>query len=1229
MRRSRPPDSGRNRGAASGESAVSPGSPDPGEKEAVPFPIVGIGASAGGFEAFSQLLRALPPDTGMAFVFVQHLEPDHKSMLARLFSKVTQMPVMEARHRMRVQPNHVYVIPPKSDMGIRSGVLQIRSRKKTGGRYLPVDCFLCSLAEDQRSGAIGVILSGTASDGTVGLKAIKAEGGITFAQDEESSKYYGMPSSAIAVGCVDSILAPDRIAKELARLARHPYIGLTLPAKMPELPPAGEDDFRRILHLLRTASGVDFTYYKPATIRRRIARQMVLLKIESIKKYAGYLQANRAGLEVLFQDILIHVTSFFREPEAFRVLQTRIFPNILAAKRPGDAIRIWVPGCSTGEEVYSVAIALRQFLGDRGPSTPVQIFGTDISEPAIEKARSGVYSEAAVREVSPPRLRRFFTKTDSGYQVNKSIRDLCVFARQDLTRDPPFSRVDLISCRNVLIYLGAPLQKRIVAVFHYALVNTGFLLLGKSETLTGYSDLFTPAERRVRVYAKQANGVTAVPNNLPANYEKTALLAHMPEETPSHDALKEADRLVWQRYSHAGLVLNDDLEILHFRGETSVYLSPASGKASLNVLRMVREDLKMELRSTIHRARRLNGPARSAGVRLRHSGGVREVSLEVVPITRPGGKERHFLVLFDETPSAASLALAGEPSKSKRRGAGEAREIARLRRELETSREYLQSIVEQQEATNEELKSANEEILSSNEELQSTNEELETAKEELQSTNEELVTLNETLQVRNSELAQLGDDLSNVLIGTSIPILIVGDDRRIRRFTPAAEKPLNLLPGDVGRPIGNIRPNIEFADVDAIMTEVSRTLTEHQSEVRDRTGRWYSMRARPYKTAENKIDGVLIAWYDIDDLKRGNEALRESEATIRALVETLHRAILVVDGDGRIAMANAGAEQMFGYRREEMLGQRIEVLLPERFRGAHAENRAEYFGALQVRAMAVDRQSSGRRKDGTDFLVEVSLSYIQTPNKRLAVASVADVTELRRAEAALVEKDAALQLSQQQLQALTASLFTAQEEERARLARELHDDLNQRLAVLALKAEAMIEQIPDSAADLRDMANALHGSLGRLSDDVRLIAHDLHPSILEHFGLAAALRSYCEEFSKREGVRVRFRQRDVPESIPGDAPLCLYRVAQECLRNIAKHSGAKAASVVLAGAAGAIHLAISDRGVGFNPEHTTTGLGLVSVGERVRLVGGTLFVRGRPGQGMRVEVRIPLDGGSR
>jgi two-component system CheB/CheR fusion protein len=1205
----------------------APSNAEPGQADSTLFPIVGVGGSAGGYEAFVQLLQALPADTGMAFVFIMHLEPEHKSMLAKLLANVTPMPVTEARNGQTVERNHVYVIPPKADIAIREGVLEIVVRRKFEGRYLPFDKFLSSLAHDRHGRAIAVILSGTGSDGTMGCQAVKEAGGITFAQDEESAKHYGMPGSAIATDCIDFVMPADRIGQELQRLARHPYVGLPqAPKQTEQLPLVGENEFSRVLYLLRSTSGVDFMQYKAGTIRRRIARRMALLKIETLKKYLAYLHSSRDELQALFQDILIHVTSFFREPEAFKLLQSRVFPQIVANKKPGEPIRIWVPGCSTGEEVYSLAIGLLEFLGDRASSTPIQAFGTDISESAIEKARSGTYSESSMQEVSAVRQRRFFTKTEGGYRVSKTLREMCIFARQDLTKDPPFSRIDLISCRNVLIYMGSTLQKRVIASFHYALREGGFLLVGKSEALTTHADLFVLADRKGHVYSKKASATrAAAPEFSTIGYEK---IPHMlpAHEEPVFDALKEADRLMWQRFSHAGLVLNDNLDILHFRGDTARYVAPSSGKASLNALRIVKDELKTELRSLIHRARRTNGTVRATGVRLKHNGSARDINLEVEPLTRPGSRERYFLVLFDDPHKTAELPLPAERAPKTRRASHEQnREMEQMQRELDAAREYAQSVVEQQEASSEELKSANEEILSSNEELQSTNEELETAKEELQSTNEELVTLNETMQNRNTELAKLTDDLTNVLDGADVPILIVGDDGRIRRFTRSAESLLNLLAGDVGRPISNIRPNVDVPDLDALVNQVSHNFAEQQREVRDNKGRWYSLRIRPYRTADNKIDGVLMAFFDIDELKRTNQALGETEAMVSGLVETMIRAILVINESGRIVMVNAASEAMFGYPRDLLLGQTIECLVPERLRDKHAADRAQYFQTPRIRLMGEGLSIIGRRKNGNEFPAEVSLSYIRTSKGLLGVAFVTDMTKQREVEKALAEKENALRLSEQQLQTLTGSLLTAQEEEKARLAGELHDDLNQRLAALALQAAEFEKQLADGPAGLREKVSGFRQHTEVLADDVRRLAQQLHPSILEHFGLAKALGAYCEEFAATRNLKVRYRHRDVDEKIAPEVALCLYRVAQESLTNVAKHSGAKVASVVLVGSGKDIHMTVDDDGVGFHADTTTeSGLGLISMRERLRLVGGRFSIKGKPAGGTRVDVVAPL-----
>jgi two-component system CheB/CheR fusion protein len=855
------------------------------------FPIVGVGASAGGLEAFSQLLTHLPEDTGMAFVLVQHLDPKHESRLRDLLAKNTRMPVLEAAQGLAVAPDHVYIIPPNTRMTVAGGILQLAPRGASP--HLPIDHFLQSLAEDRPAGALAVILSGTGSDGTLGLESIKGAGGITFAQDTPSAKYPAMPQSAVRGGCVDFVLTPEGIARELARIGRHPYLHPpSPPANRP--PPGAEDQFPRILALLRAAVGVDFSAYRSGTIHRRVLRRMMLAGKESLADYAGHLETDRSELAALFQDLLINVTRFFREPETFEALKRSVFPEILK-QDPDMPIRVWVPGCSTGQEVYSLAIVLLEFLRDQPVRPPIQIFATDLSETvALQKAREGVYPESIEGEVSAERLRLFFTKEDGKYRVGKAIRDICVFARQNVATDPPFSRVDLISCRNLLIYFSPQLQKRVLPTFHYALNPHGFLLLGAAETVGPFTELFEPVDLQRHLYTKKTTAVRQYPHFAAGDSPTRvagARRAPLPDATPT-DWQREADRILLGRYAPAGVLVDDNLHILQFRGQTSPYLAPAPGEASLNVLKMAREGLFLELRGALDECRKHNVRVRRPGVRVRGDDQVREVDLQVLPVSPPRSGERCYLVLFEEParPAGSPPPEAAAPLSSGAPGVPddpEDPEDSRLRLELDSTREYLQSVIEQQEAANEELRSANEEALSANEELQSTNEELETAKEELQSVNEELTTVNEQLQFRNAELGRLNDDFTNLLGSANLPMVVLGADLRIRRFTPAAVKLLNLLPVDVGRPIGDLQPNVVMPGLEALVAEVIAAAAARDREVRDRDGHWYALHVHPYRTADDRIDGAVVVLFDIDIAKIAQQRLQEADQRKTEFLATL------------------------------------------------------------------------------------------------------------------------------------------------------------------------------------------------------------------------------------------------------------------------------------------------------------------------------------------------------
>jgi len=873
--------------------------------------VVGIGASAGGLEAFRQLLEHLPTDTGMAFVLVSHLDPTHKSILTELLARRTKLPVTEVSDGMRVEPNNVYVLPPNTSMAIAEGILHLQPREEGRAGRHPIDYFLRTLAEDQTHRAIGVILSGTDSDGTLGLEAIKSEGGITFAQDAKSAKYDGMPRSATAAGHVDFVLTPEGIAKELARISRHPFVNPIPSKSAEEEASAGRNGFRKILTLLQKSKGVDFTDYKANTLNRRITRRMVLNKSESPEAYAKFMRENAAEVEALYQDILINVTSFFRNPETFAVLKEKIFPQIAEQHTSDEPIRIWTLGCSTGEEAYSIAMSFAEFAADQAEHLPVQIFATDLSDRGIEKARAGLYPRDITQDVSPERLRRFFTEADGGYRISKPLRDMVVFARQNVISDPPFSRLDLISCRNLLIYLEPVLQKHVLPILHYALKPTGVLWLGSSETPGSSSDLFAPEDRKHRFYHKKPASARVQFHSAPASAarkgpgQKTNYLNE--QLRTEHDAQKEADRILLMRFSPAGVVINAEMEILQFRGSTGAYLEPPVGKATLNLLKMAREGLMLPLRAAIQKAKKDDLTIRKEDVRVNYNGDSREITLEVIPIKDLTATERCFLVLFEPVAEInRHKRLAGRQKAEAPSGKGtdkqqtEIVQAARLQEELSVTREYMQSLIEQHEATNEELQSANEEIQSSNEELQSINEELETAKEELESGNEELTTLNDELHNRNQELATLNDDLSNLFGTVNLPILMLGRDLRIRRFTPQAEKVLSLIATDVGRPVSDFQRNINVPDLEELIVEVIDTVSVREREVQDRNGHWYLMQVRPYRSL-NKIDGAVVVLVDIDDLKNYSQAI----------VETIREPLIVLDERLQVRTANQAFYQKF------------------------------------------------------------------------------------------------------------------------------------------------------------------------------------------------------------------------------------------------------------------------------------------------------------------------------
>ncbi len=969
-----------------------------------PFPVVGIGASAGGLEAFSELLSALPVDTGMAFVLIQHLDPTHPSLLASLLAKTTAMPVTEVRDGARIEPNHVYVIPPNSRMTIGNGALHLAPRPGRTAFY-PVDHFFMSLADQQRRLSIGVILSGTASDGSKGVRAIKAHSGITFAQDEESAQQAGMPHMAHRTGAIDYVLPPAAIARELARISHHPLLLTDGGAETMEALPQSDADLRKIFLLLERTKHVDFSQYKQTTVRRRLGRRMLVHRCETLAEYLNVLQHNPEEVQELYNDILICVTAFFRDPAAFAAITPHL-EKLVIRTADHDTLRVWVPGCATGEEVYSLAICFREILNQQGRQIGLQFFGTDINELALQGARRGIYSDHQTQFISPERMLQFFNKVDGGYQINKQIRDSCIFAMQDVTRDPPFARLDVISCRNLLIYLGPALQTRVLNLFHYALNHDGLLFLGSAESAS--TDLFSALEGESNLFAP--NVVSAAIRPTFSSYRHPTdpvSRANQVRALNSVELQRRADRAIQSRYAPDGVVIDAGMHILQFRGQTGFYLEPAPGAASDQLLRMARPGLQPILRKSILAAIERNTLVQEKGVHVEYGGETREITLEVVPIAGSGPSDRYYLVMFERVglqrqspPEAPALANAPEPMEAR---------VERLERELADAREYLSSETEDHETAIEELRAASEEVSSANEELLSTNAQLATAKEELQSINEELTTLNEELQSRNDELGVLSNDLNNVLNAVKLPILMVDRGLRLRRYTPAAETWLGLFASDVGRPLSGFEDRLPLLELTAIVTRVIESLTMETRELKDAHGSWWQLNVHPYRTSEHRIEGAVLSFVDIDPLQRNLDGARDAKEFSEAIVNTVSEPLLVLSPDLRIMRTNPAFHHMFqtspadtdgrllfemegGQWDVEPLHHALEELLP-RDRGFAGLELQHAFPRIGLKTMRLNGCRIAR-KDGSAQTI---------------LLAIEDITSWRNAEQGLLRSNANLE----------------------------------------------------------------------------------------------------------------------------------------------------------------------------------------------------------------------------
>jgi two-component system CheB/CheR fusion protein len=1165
--------------------------------------VVGVGASAGGLEAFTELLSHLPDDTGMAFVLIQHLDPRHESHLTELLFKASKMPVAEVKGDTRAEANHVYVIPPGSNLSISSGVLQTAPRP-AGGRNMPIDSFLRALAADRGSKALGVVLSGTATDGTLGLRAIQAAGGVTFAQEMRTAKFDNMPRSAIEAGVVDFVLPPAGIARQLTAMGR----ASQLPIEPREaIEPSGDPELAKILRLVGSATGVDFTHYKHSTLARRIKRRMALRGFQEMEDYSRHLEQNREEASALCEDCFVTVTAFFREAAVFEELKKRVFPALVENRAPEDPIRIWVAGCSTGEEAYSIAICLMEFLDEAKLSVPFEVFATDISETAIEKARSGTYTDAALAHVSPQRLARFFIRKERGRQVAKIIRDVCVFARHNVAEDPPFSKLDLISCCNVLIYLGTALQRKVLSTLYRSLKPTGFLALGPSESIGTLSESFHQVEKTHKIYCMRP--VASPPPPRPSGGRRAADRADQREEIAEGRAglevLREADRLALAEYGPPGAVIDDEMNIVQIRGRTAPYLELSPGEPTQNLLKLAREGLIAGLGKAIRAARQTDAVAKEDGFRIEDGGPLRDVSIRVTPFSGSSSSpERYFLVLFEDAqPNGASRAMR----KPAIPGNGES---ARLRRELAASKEYLQSIVEDNASTLEELRAANEEA-------QASNEELETAQEELESANEELNTLNEELKISNVEFSKVNRDLANLLESISIPLVMVGRDLRIRRFTRAMEPMLNLIASDVGRSITDLQPQMELPGLRRLLLDAMEGGDRKPRDIRDGHGHWYSLRILPSVGPDGKIDGAVLMFIDIDAAKRGLDFAE-------AIVETVREPLVTLNQNFEVMKANRAFYDTFQAAPEDTEGRLIFDLGNGQWNIPKLRELLE--NILPAHATFRDFEVTHEFEHVGRKVMLLNASEIFNPNAqaRTILLAIEDATDRKQAEEALRTTNAELQHF---AYALTHDL-----QEPLRMVVNFTELLGREYAGrLGKRADQYISYSVDGALRIEALLKALLAYW-----EVAERAQDSFASIDCGAVLAKALLNLQAAIAQSGAI---VTSDPLPTLVAEE--VMLMQLFQNLISNSIKYRGKETPRIHVSAQrdAGGWLFSVRDNGIGIDPQDTErvfgmfkrlhgseipgTGIGLAICKKVVERQGGRIWVESEPGRGATFHFTIP------
>jgi two-component system CheB/CheR fusion protein len=1198
--------------------------------------VVGCGASAVGIGALKDFFTRVTPDSGTAYVVILHPSPNHDSRLAEVLQLSAPIPVTQVTKAAAIEPNHVYVIPPNKSLHIVDGILTLSGIARNEQQRAPVDLCFRALADSQGSRSVCVVLSGTGPSGSSGLKRIKECGGLVIAQDPGEADYKDMPQNAIATGLVDLVLPAAEIPAAIAAFCERISIddGDRAPGSASDDPEA----LRDVLSLLLVHTGHDFSSYKNATLRRRIERRMNLRGIASLLAYSRMIRQEPEEAVSLMKELLISVTSFFRDPGAWSLIEQRVIPRLFENKGAQDQVRVWVPGCASGEEAYSVAMLLAEHASTSVDQPAIQVFATDLDQSAIAKAREGLYTEAEVADVSEERLHRFFQRETSGYRVRRDLRELMLFAHHNVLTDPPFSHLDLISCRNLLIYLNRATQERVVETFHFALCPRGYLFLGNAESPNGTNNLFLRSGNTAHVYESQ-----------PATSRMVVSMSDSPVLMPpavvrSRDS-RPADRIapadlhqrLLEQFAPPSVVITEEHNIVHMSERVGQYMQIHGGEPSRDLLQLVMPEIRPDLRTALHQAVKERTTVGIAGIAVPFEDGIHRVNITVKPVLRDTDPARGFLVvLFDEqgaeVPEAASAVSLTSPAEPAARHLEE--ELARVKAQLRTT-------VEQYEAQAEEAKASNEELQAMNEELRSAAEELETSREELQSVSEELTTVNRAHKIKVEELRVTKNDFHNVVNATDLGTIFLDSHLRVKFSTPGAREVFNLLGTDAGRPLSDITNRLKHDDIVEDVRTVLDRLTSIEREVESVDGHWYLMRLLPYRTSDNHIDGVVITFHDVTERRRAELRVRSSEERLRILIDgVLEYAIFTIGDDGVIDSWNAGAQRMFGYAADEIIGVAFAQLFTP-------EDRAAGVPARELdQARRTGRASDERyhlRRDGTRFFCSGVTRRLGQGG--LGFAKIArDLTTQRQAadalQAAHDDLEARVRLRTSDLEhiirdhetaklaitSLLHRLVTAQEDERGRIARDLHDHFGQQLTALRLTLERA--QAAMAGSHDPEMASAL-ALTRQIGIDLDSLAWELRPATLDEIGLAAALPRFVTEWSAHVGIPADFKLRGVePAQLPRDAQVAFYRIAQEALNNVSKHAHASRVDVILASRRGQVVLVVEDDGVGFDPSdaaNAARGLGLAGMRERAVLVGATLQVEAAPGKGTSIFLRRPAE----